>query len=89
LGGYFRRQRTTPAPAWIKSHDPANLPDGWTRLHHDEAIRRLRCGANDNPNGAAVHAHGSPYAPDPLPTPCQQGKVPKSAVFDGTAEGAP
>jgi len=41
------------APAWIKSHDADELPDGWTSLHHDDAIRRLRATSRDNPEREA------------------------------------
>ncbi len=30
------------APDWIKSRNPGDLPDGYGRLRHDDAIRTLR-----------------------------------------------
>jgi hypothetical protein len=41
------RPMSRTAVAWIKSRDPADLPNGWTSLHHDEAIRRLRGSRHD------------------------------------------
>ncbi len=77
------------APAWIKSHDPADLPEGWLTLANrrpGDAIRALRQTKQENPASVGVE---TTIASDPLPTPCLHCKVPKSAVFNGTAEGAP
>ena len=54
----FRPLTRTP-PDWIKSHDPADLPDGWKSLHHDEAICRLRSSVDDRASRAPVALHGS------------------------------
>ncbi|MEO8804131.1 MAG: hypothetical protein ABI304_01985 [Rudaea sp.] len=55
----FRPMPRTP-PHWIASRVPADLPEGWASLPHDEAIRRIRnLGAKPEvlPDSAAVHAH--------------------------------
>ena len=54
----FRPLNRTP-PAWIKSHDPADLPEGWKSLDQDEAVRRLRASIDDKASGARVALHGS------------------------------
>lgn len=76
------------APAWIKSHDPADLPEGWTSLHHDEAIRRVRgsdCTGNDKAERDALQAPAGARTPDPVPTPCPNRALPETRVSDGAA----
>lgn len=39
----FRPIQDGPSsPDWIKSHDPAALPAGWSRLGQADAVRRMR-----------------------------------------------
>lgn len=40
LWGY--RPLPANAPDWIKSRNVADLPEGFAKLHHDDAIRTLR-----------------------------------------------
>jgi hypothetical protein len=42
------------SPIWIKSHDPADLPEGWTRLEQSEAVRRMRQWTADGANARLV-----------------------------------
>jgi len=73
------------APAWIKSHDPAGLPEGWKSLHHDEAIRRLRGAVvADLPDGAAPRAHGRTRDTKAMVTQRGTPDAPKRASSGGT-----
>lgn len=65
------------APAWITSRNPADLPDGWTSLHHDEAIRRLRASIGDKANGCVVQANGQTRTTTPVQP---HGGTPHSTV---------
>lgn len=38
------------APDWILARDPAFLPEGFTRLYHDDAIRTMRENVADKVN---------------------------------------
>src|SRR6185437_281620 len=75
------------APAWLQSRNPADLPAGWVQLHHDEAIRRLRGTANDNPSGCAVQANDGTRAPYPVRpqggAPATPPVVPETRGFGG------
>jgi len=71
------------APPWIASRDPADLPEGWASLHHDEAIRRLRGAVvADMPDSAAVHAHGRTRGTGAmvLPTPAPDAPETRTAA---------
>lgn len=71
------------APGWIKSHDPEDLPEGWTRLLHDEAIRRLRAAIDDKAERDAVQAPNGTRAPDPRQPPCPAPALPETHGFGG------
>lgn len=88
----FRPVQTGAAcPAWIKSHDPADLPDGWAKLHHDEAIRRMRASADAKAVNCAVHANGGTRGTgamvEPTPTPAKGWRSDGRASLRG--EGTP
>ena len=68
------------APAWIKSHDPADLPDGWTSLHHDEAIRCLRATSRDNAEREAPARSDSTRAPLAMQHHCPTPDAPETHV---------
>ena len=53
----FRPVQNGPScPAWIKSHDPADWPEGWARLEQSEAVRRMRQSIADKANARPVQA---------------------------------
>lgn len=60
------RPLSSNAPAWIKSRNPDDLPQGWGALHHDEAIRRLRASIDAKADGCAVQANGQPRGTTPV-----------------------
>ena len=69
------------APPWIASRDPADPPEGWRSLHHDEAIRQLRsAGASILPDGAAVHAHGGTRVPMAMVSPTPAPATPETGT---------
>ena len=71
------------SPAWIKSRDPGDLPEGWTSLHHDEAIHRLRGVTHDNAGRWPVQGNGGARAPNPMQPPCPTHAMPETHVSDG------
>lgn len=71
------------APAWITSRNPDDLPDGWTSLHHDDAIRRLRGVADNNADGCAVQSNGGARAPNPRQPHCHTHALPGMHASDG------
>lgn len=70
-------------PEWIKSRNPADLPDEWIKLHHDEAVRRLRGRIDAKAEREAVQAPGCTRAPDPMPTHCPDGIGSETHGFSG------
>ena len=54
------RYRALPrhAPDWLAARDPAQLPEGFHRLAHDDAIRNMRGNITGKAHGAHVQAHG-------------------------------
>jgi hypothetical protein len=73
------------APAWIQSRDPADLPQGWPSLHHDEAIRRMREDGGGKAERDAVQAPGGTRPPDPVQPPCPSPRLPKTNASAGAA----
>ena len=71
-------------PAWIKSHDPADLPEGWARLEQSEAVRRMRQWVADKANGCAVRANGGTRTPDPMQPHCPDPAPAGMADFGDT-----
>ena len=55
------------APAWIKSHDPADLPKDWLTVPQADAVARIRPGMPALPDSGAVQASCQTYGADPLP----------------------
>ena len=72
-------QAGASCPAWIKSHDPADLPEGWVRLEQSEAVQRMRKWTADKAHGCAVRANGGTRAPDPMQPHCPAPSAPESA----------
>lgn len=82
----FRPVQDGPScPAWIKSHDPADLPEGWTRLEQSEAVRRMRQWIADKANAQPVQAGRGTRAPDPMQPPCPSPAMPKTHALGGVA----
>lgn len=54
------------APVWLKSRNAADLPEGWSSLNHDEAIRRLRGITDEKAHGCAVQANGGACGAAPM-----------------------
>lgn len=71
------------APVWLLSRNPADPPEGWTSLHHDDAIRRLRGVVNDNADGCAVQCNGGTRAPDPMQPHCPAAALPEMHASEG------
>lgn len=77
----FRPLQDGPScPAWIKSHDPADLPEGWTRLEQSEAVRQMRQWNAGKANALRVQAGTS------APT---DGAVPPQRVAPTDGADAP
>jgi hypothetical protein len=64
-------QDKASCPDWIKSRDPADLPDGWASLEQPVSVRTMRARIAAMANARAVQANGSVRALDPLRTHCQ------------------
>jgi len=53
----FRPVQDGPScPAWIKSHDPADLPERWARPEKSEAVRQMRQWTADKAAARPVQA---------------------------------
>lgn len=51
-------QDAASCPDWIKSHDPADLPERWARLEQAAAVRAMRADIAAKPNARVVRAGG-------------------------------
>jgi len=52
-------------PPWIKSHDPADLPEGWPKIDSAEAVRMMRASVTDKASGCAVERNAETRTPSP------------------------
>ncbi|MGH8147643.1 MAG: hypothetical protein ACREPY_15090 [Rhodanobacteraceae bacterium] len=56
----FRPLQDGPScPDWIKSRDPADLPDGWAKIPQADAVRVMRQCIADKTAGRAVQRGGA------------------------------
>lgn len=66
-------QDSASCPDWIKSRNPADLPEGWARIHQADAVRMMRRWIADKAHGLPVQhggetrTHGSMVLPTPAP----------------------
>lgn len=64
-------QDAKSCPDWIKSHNPADLPDGWARLEQADTVRMMRDWIADKVSARAVQADGRAHNTEAIgqPTP--------------------
>jgi hypothetical protein len=88
----FRPVQDGPScPHWIKSRDPADLPDGWAMLEQTEAVRTMRRWIADNASARAVRADASTRNSAAMvqPTPAADAPPPHASASQSAIGATP
>lgn len=70
-------------PEWIKSHGPANLPEGWARVHQADAVRMMRRWIADKANARPVQHGGATSSTGAMQHPCPTPSAPETPAPAG------